>query len=311
MSPVAVAVPARNEAGLIGRCLDALAAQRGAGPFTVTVMANDCDDDTAAVARAPRGLDVRVIEARFPPAARHAGRARREAMAAAAGTGAPILLTTDADCVADADWIARHRALFATGLDAVLGRVSGDKAEMDAFSDEARAIGRLEWDYLVLIAEGQARFDPRPHDPLPRHAQCCGANLAITRAMLETVGGVPAIPTGEDRALIDLVERAGGRVRHDPGPHVVASARLDGRATGGMADALKGRLSPGYLCDAQFRPAAALLAEWRGRASGRLPRMVEPSSGRRLTPADLPAEIAALRSAIADHDRAAQLRTVA
>lgn len=290
---IAVAIPAHNEAALIGRCLDALAAQADAGPFKIIVLANDCSDDTASIARLPRGIDVRVIEIRMPDGRRGAGHARRLAMAHAGEFGT-ILLTTDADCVADPDWVAAHRAAFARGVDAVAGRVSGDWNEISLLPDRARAIGALEWEYLALLARAEALFAPRPHDPWPRHAQCCGANIGITRAMLERVGGVPALATGEDRALVAAVEAAGGLVRYDPAPHVTASARTMGRASGGMADALAARQSADYRSDEQFVPVDRLLERWdavrRGQSS--------PPCTDRLRPAELAQELAKLRELV-------------
>ena len=294
---IVVAIPARDEAALIGRCLDALEAQGDPGAFAVLVLANDCTDDTAAIARQPRAVDVHVVECSLPADARSAGHARRATMAAAAPLG-EFILTTDADCVADPDWIAAHRAAFARGVDAVAGRVSGDWAELQQMPARSLEIGALEWDYLGLIAEAEAIFAPRAHDPSPRHAQCCGANLGITRDMLTRIGGVPAIATGEDHALIAAVEAAGGLVRHDPAPHVVASARTTGRAQGGMADALAARLSPDYLCDHQFQRAEVLVAAWTARRAGRAAPTAWPE---RLRPSELPAEIARLRAMMAAH----------
>lgn len=291
---VAIAIPARNEAALIGKCLDALADQHDPGPFVVVVLANDCSDGTAEIARRSYGFDLIVIERSLPPSQRNAGCARRATMSEAAAL-AEIVLTTDADCVADADWIATHRAAFARGADAVAGRVSGDWEELRQMPARVLEIGALEWEYLGALAEAEAAFAPRAHDPWPRHVQCCGANLGITSLMLASVGGVPAIATGEDHALIAAVEAAGGRVRHDPSPHVVASARTDGRSRGGMADALKARLSPDYRCDHQFRRAADWIAAWTARREGR-PAPIK--SATRLRPDDLPAEIAHLRALV-------------
>jgi glycosyltransferase involved in cell wall biosynthesis len=67
---ISVIVPSNNEAGLIDRCLAALAESqlKGMGPVQVIVVANGCDDDTADRARvwAPRfdalGWDLQVLE---------------------------------------------------------------------------------------------------------------------------------------------------------------------------------------------------------------------------------------------------------
>lgn len=314
---VAIAVPAYDEADRIGRCLDSLAAQNDPGPIIAIVVANNCSDATAAIARAPRAIRVDVIEHSFAEHERGAGAARRMAMTQAAQHGA-IVLTTDADCVADRDWVRAHRAAFARGADAVAGQVSADWSELRLHPEAALRIGELEWTYLGLIAEAEPLFDPVAHDPAPRHAQRCGANLGITRLMLERVGGVPALATGEDRALLAAVEQVDGRIRHDRAPHVTASARLVGRAGGGMADALRERLDPGYLCDDRLVPADALVALWRARQAARAAWQTGVTANTsfgsvwaaaarkfhvapRLGPADLPAEIDRLRDWIASN----------
>jgi cellulose synthase/poly-beta-1,6-N-acetylglucosamine synthase-like glycosyltransferase len=316
--PCAIAIPARNEAALIGRCLTALAAQTAhPASLAVIVVANNCTDATAAIARASHWpMQMTVIEEHFSAGQAHAGSARRLAVQVAA-LQSDIILTTDADCVADSDWAASMMTAFSRSVDAVAGRVSGDWDELRHQSETALKIGGLEWEYLSLLGEAEALFDPRDHDPAPRHAQRCGANIGITRMMLEQVGGVPAVPTGEDRALLHAVERIDGRLRHDPHSHVTASARITGRAAGGMADALAARLSADYLCDDQFERAETLVARLRARHAARqrwsrrdgatfgqewsahLPSQprLQPQ---RITPAELPHEIAILRHLIAN-----------
>jgi len=265
---IAIAIPAHDEEALIGRCLDAFATQSEAGEVTVVVLANNCSDGTSAEARRACGFDIRVIDHTFPPGERDAGHARRLAVEHAAALG-DIVLTTDADCVPDPDWVAAHRRAFALGVDMVAGRVSADWEELRHHPAEALRIGALEWEYLGLMASAEALFDPRPHDPAPRHAQCCGANLGITSAMLRRVGGVPAVAVGEDWALLAAVDQVDGRIRFDPGPHVTASARTSGRADGGMANSLAARMSDDYLSDEQFAPADDLVFRWRSRAAAR------------------------------------------
>ena len=65
---ISVIIAARNEAVLIGRCLDALAAQQTARVVEVIVAANACTDDTVGVARshaaafAARGWTLTVLD---------------------------------------------------------------------------------------------------------------------------------------------------------------------------------------------------------------------------------------------------------
>jgi glycosyltransferase involved in cell wall biosynthesis len=68
-----VVIAAHNEGTVIGRCLDALLAEAAPGEFDVTVVANGCTDDTAAVASSRAG--VRVVDLAQPgkPGALNAG----------------------------------------------------------------------------------------------------------------------------------------------------------------------------------------------------------------------------------------------
>ena len=138
-----VAVPVKDEEERLPACLRALAQQRDqlGQPIPPTlvrivVFANNCSDRSASLARKLGGglsLDVRVVEARLPPAVAHAGSARRavmdlaEAWLVEAGEKDGVILTTDADSQVAANWIAENLAAFAAGAEAVLGRIDLDE----------------------------------------------------------------------------------------------------------------------------------------------------------------------------------------
>jgi hypothetical protein len=191
-------------------------------------------------------------------------------MDAAAARCAPegIIVTTDADGVPDATWIAGFTAAFSPTIAAVAGRVSTNWEELKLFPADVLDIGAREWAYQGLSTELEALCDPVAYDPWPRHNQTCGANAAITRGWYETIGGLPVLRTGEDGAMFREVERRDGKIRHDIRPHVTVSARLVGRAQGGMADALALRHGDEYLCDDLLEPAEDLFrrASWRHAA---------------------------------------------
>ncbi len=257
----AIAIPANDEAARIGACLAALRDQRTVTPGegVVVVLANNCSDDTAKIAR--EFAHVHVIEHDFASGEGSAGAARRMAMARARNMvrDDAILITTDADTVADPDWISAMLDCFTDArVDLVAGRVSADWDELQHHPAAALEIGGLEWRYCNLLPLVEDAIDPMPHDPAPRHAQQCGANIAIRAAMFDRVGGMPDIATGEDRALIEAVLKHDGGVRHANTPHVTASARIEGRAQGGMATALRDRIAGTYLCDELVIPAALL-----------------------------------------------------
>lgn len=268
-----VAIPARNEVDLLPLCLRAIAAQHSVAmeDVAVVVAANNCSDDTALVARAmelPFALYVEEVD--LPASIAHAGGARRRAMDRAAElcAGDGVILTTDADGRPDPDWLASYRKAFAPGVAAAAGRVSTDWAELSQFPQDVLDVGAREWAYQAMSAQLEALCDPVAHDPWPNHNQQCGANAAITRVWYEKVGGLPMLRTGEDGALFREVWRRDGAIRHDPAPHVTVSARLVGRAQGGMADALSSRHGDTYLCDDLLEPARDLerRALWRAAA---------------------------------------------
>jgi cellulose synthase/poly-beta-1,6-N-acetylglucosamine synthase-like glycosyltransferase len=278
-----VAIPVRDEEERLPACLRALARQRDrlgqAIPPTlvrVVVFANNCTDRSAGLARklgAGLSLEVRVVEARLPPAGAHAGAARRAAMdlaaawLAEAGDRDGVILTTDADSRVAPNWIAENLAAFAAGAEAVLGRIDLDE-EGARLPEALHRRGELEDTYERLLTELSWLLDPLGHDPWPHHATISGASLGVTRAAYCRVGRLPRVPVGEDKALIALLSRHDARIRHCPTAHVITSGRTHGRAPGGVADALAIRSrEPDAFCDEALEPfrVAFARAAWRGR----------------------------------------------
>ncbi|MEY2884948.1 MAG: hypothetical protein RL490_2672 [Pseudomonadota bacterium] len=343
---VAVAIPARNEAARITACLAALdaAAARAQGwvdTLTVLVVANNCSDATATCAMAyrPRHYRLRVKAITLAPADAHAGGARRQALALARAGLLPddVLMTSDADSCVDPGWIAANLHEIASGADVVAGTITlspGERATLPPLP------GRdLEWRLAEIAAEIEDHLDPVAHDRWPRHIWAWGASLALTVAAHDRIGGVPAIPLAEDRALAEAVLRHDLRLRHSPYPLVYTSARLIGRAPGGFADLVKGFAeNAGQPCDAALEPVADLVRRlrWRRRLRhawdrdgaaaaltlngrpwaeampacfGSLWHWLEQRSPslrrRRLLPADLPGEVA-MATTLLDRFRAAE-----
>jgi hypothetical protein len=259
--PIVVAIPVKNEAERIQRCLLALASQTMA-PDVVVLLMNNCDDDSEHVAsqisrQLPFQLEVASVT--LDPVCANAGNARRLAMNFAAQISGPrgTLLTTDADAIVASDWISRNVAALALGADAVCGRILIDPVEALAIPHSLHADDHLECELLDLLDEIAFKLDPEAHDPRPRHTQASGASLAISTRVLERVGGIPPVAAGEDRALIDALIRIDARIRHDPEITVVVSGRLVGRAPGGMADTMRRRMvTQDEYADDLVEPAA-------------------------------------------------------
>jgi hypothetical protein len=239
-----VAIPVRDEAKRVGNCLAALSRQ--SVPHThVVVLLNNCSDGSAAVVRALPETSYRLhtIECHLEGSAASAGIARGLAMHHAASLiGNGVILTTDADGEVATDWIELNVEAIENGADAVCGRAVIDPVEAlfiprYLHDDDAREIA-----YGQILDQIRSIVLPDPADPWPRHQEDSGASLAVTASMFRRVGGVPCIPSGEDRALIESLRMIDARVRHDPRISVVVSGRIEGRAGGGMAETMRRRM---------------------------------------------------------------------
>jgi hypothetical protein len=264
--------------------------------FGVVLLLNNCRDATAEIARnlsrrVPYQL--RVLSIELPAQQAHAGGARRFAMDAAADwvleakRADGYLLTTDADTRVAPDWIVRQHAAFARGADVVAGMVYDDPVEFRRLPTKLRRRGRLEARYTWLLTEIEARLDPDPDDPWPRHTMAPGASLGVRHSWYRRVGGVPMLACGEDRELVLRLAAAGARVRHCLQTRVVTSCRLEGRAPGGMADTMRQRIAePESFCDAVLEPALDAMRRyfWRGllRSWHREGRLADILIGRRV-----------------------------
>ncbi len=282
-------VPARDEAETLGATLRAFAGQvDGIGrplprsSFEVIVLANNCRDDSAAIARrfaasAP-GLTLQVAEAEFPPEVAHVGTSRKwlmdEACRRLLGSGKPrgVIASTDGDSRVGPTWLFETWRAVDRGADAVGGDIRTDRAGRLALCARTRRSYLRDVLYRRLVDELASRLDPDPRDPWPRHHHHTGASLAITARAYREVGGLPPLRSSEDLALVAAVRRAGLALRHAPRVRVVTSTRRLGRAAGGMADTLLGWTDgPDDLRVEDPRATEARLAAARGLPAGLLP----------------------------------------
>ena len=276
MTRLVVAVPVRDEAERIGDCLRALALQDGPTEHAIVALLNNCTDDTAAIIQGLRPslpCPVHVLDQVFPAGQCSAGHARRAAMAHAAVLAGQngILMTTDADGRVAPDWIRANLAALDAGADAVCGRAIIDPLEATLIPAALHVDDALECAYGDLLDEIHAVLDPDPADPWPRHTEHSGASIAVRCGMFLRAGGVPAVPLGEDRALLAALRRVDARIRHAPEVTVVVSGRTEGRAAGGMADTMRRRIvAQDPLVDDRLEPAAACERRARARALSRL-----------------------------------------
>jgi Glycosyl transferase family 2 len=244
-----VAVPAKNEAERLPILLRALAAQSwmmgSHRPLDVVIVLNNCSDESPEIVRMAAALHVELnvdlIEADFPCLQAHVGSARRLAMQRAQHLGGPsaILISTDADATPDPDWIKASLRAIQAGADIVGGHLIGDKSEEKMLGPGFNRRATQHLRYAALVDRLKSLFDPIDHDPWPRHCDHTGASIAVRAEVYKAVGGIPAISFREDMAFVANAVAAGYRLRHAPDVRVGVSARLQGRAQGGMADCLK------------------------------------------------------------------------
>ncbi|MFD7817559.1 glycosyltransferase [Streptomyces sp. NPDC059785] len=226
MSPdVAVVVPAHDEQALLPAALAAVARAARHPALTGTrvrtvVVADACRDRTAALARDAGALVVST-DCRSPGQARHTG-VRYALNRYADAPGSLWIATTDADSTVPPNWLAHQLARAREGWQAVVGTVvlppaSPLAAPHRALYEATRPPGAATW----------------------HHPHVHGANLGISAAAYLDVGGFPPLATGEDRALVEALERRGHRVLRTSLCPVLTSPRLHARARGGFGDYLR------------------------------------------------------------------------
>jgi hypothetical protein len=245
-----VVVPAKDEATTLPGALAALATQvdfagQPLNPrsYEILILANNCTDQTAAVARgfAQRNpaVAVHVVDITLPPKEAHIGRARRLLMDAAChrlehvGNAYSFLASTDADTCVAPTWLAAIQAELRAGTDAVGGRILTEGLRKDKCVVRHQHL--RDTTYRLLRARLESVVDPDPADPWPRHHQHFGANLALTPQAYRRVGGLPVVPYLEDEALYQALRRHDLRVRHSPRVQVVTSDRRAGRVAVGLS----------------------------------------------------------------------------
>ncbi|QXT39043.1 glycosyltransferase [Gymnodinialimonas ceratoperidinii] len=292
----AVIIPARDEEDRIADCLAALAGQSPAR-VSVVLVVNNTTDRTAERAREAAGkggMDLTVLDCTLSDG-EGVGTARRRGAEHALRHIPHLryLMTTDADCIVASDWVDRNLAHLQR-VDVVCGKVELIEAEADILQSMDREAATLEGTYRALVQDFYARHAPGSADICDTHGEAAGASLAIRREAYLDIGGFAPTICGEDRALVRAVRAAGHRVHHADDVVVRASCRLNGRAAGGMSDALKARIAGAdYLIDDCLPPADWLMSHARAMTLGPWPPQVPPRL--RLNVRDVPGHIAALK----------------
>ena len=170
---LAIVVPAHNEAAGIRRTIDNLIAiARADGDADVVVVADNCNDDTAAIALA---AGARVLE-RHDATRRGKGYALDRALTTMAGEGPVVYIVIDADSMATDNLLTSLRCHFAGGALALQARytvLNGDAAPRTRLAE------------IALAAFNVLR--PRGRDRLGLSAGILGNGFALRREVLQRV----------------------------------------------------------------------------------------------------------------------------
>jgi glycosyltransferase involved in cell wall biosynthesis len=248
LAAIGVVIPARDEAARLDRCLAAVTASVAALRRTragaalgirVVVVADACTDRTTDVLTRWPGVGTVISDAGRVGAARAAGVHEVFTSLTADGISPHTtwIANTDADSAVPPGWLATHAAAAGRGAALLLGTVRPDSHELD------RVVER-RWYRRHRLADG--------------HTHVHGANLGVRADWYRVAGGFPPVARDEDVALATAVLAAGGTVERTGESPVLTSARLAGRAPGGMAGYLRRlREVPDDLPDETAEPCSA------------------------------------------------------
>ncbi len=242
----AICVPVRNEEVLLPRFLGSIAALNmdRCEPPELFIAFDSCADGSEKIVteHVQAGFPFKVHRVTLSPlAVPNAGRARGAAMDAAVSDTSELaathILTTDADSIVAPNWLQAHVTGF-RHADVSAGLVRRTRTCENPRNTHFSPRDDLET-YLERLHRFRRRIDPIQYDAHPSHPYASGASIGITREGYRMLEGLPRLPNGEDEALVRRARLHGLRVRQDCNVQVRTSDRRDGRATAGLAAALR------------------------------------------------------------------------
>lgn len=246
-----VIVPVKNEADHLTATLVSLLEQVNeygerlpVQSYEVLMLINNSDDDSLSVAlefQAAHPLFcLHIASIDLPAELAHIGTVRKLLMDEAyrrfqlIENNFGIIASIDGDTMADPQWIYHIRKEVAAGNDAIGGRIfTSDKA------GAAENAYLQDDEYRCLLTEAEQILYPEINDPLPRHFQFFGANMAVTAEYYNKCGGIPLVDNLEDMAFHQALIRCDARIRRSLKVKVTTSARFDGRVAIGFSEQLK------------------------------------------------------------------------
>ena len=204
---VAVLIPARNEAQVVGRAIQSLVEQDFPGPFHIFLIDDHSSDGTAEAARAAAGSSLLTVTAARPLTGGWTGKlwALAEGIRRAESFQPEYVLLSDADIVHAPGGISRLVARAeAGGYDLVSWMVT---LRCETFAEKA-LVPAFVFFFFLLYPPAWTESARR------RTAGAAGGCILLRWEALARIGGIAAI-RGElidDCALAKAVKGAGGRI---------------------------------------------------------------------------------------------------
>lgn len=192
---VSVLIAARNEAANISRTLSDILAQDFPRELLEIIVVDDhSTDDTAAVVRSFAERGVKLLQlSEAEPLNSYKKKAISLAIEQASGE---FIVTTDADCRMEKDWLATVIA-FAEEKKHVLVSAPVVYSQQRSFFEELQTL-----EFLYLIGLGAAGIGKK------RASTCNGANLAYRRDVFYELGGfngIDHLASGDDELFLHKV----------------------------------------------------------------------------------------------------------
>ncbi len=201
--PVAIVVPARDEAEVIRDCVQSLLAQDYAGPFRVILVDDGSSDGTGRIARALQDHRLTVLDGAPRPAG-WSGKLWAVHQGVAAARDAEMLLLTDADIM--------HAPAHLSSLVA-----QAERLDVDMVSEMVR-LACDTWAEQALVPAFVYFFQllypfAWVNDGLRNTAAAAGGTILIRQRAMRRIGGVESVRGAliDDVALAVAVKK-GGRI---------------------------------------------------------------------------------------------------
>ena len=194
---ISVIIPARNEEENIAACLDSVCNQSYPNDlFEVLVVDDYSTDNTASIVKLYEGKNVNLISLKdFIADDINSYKKKAIEIAIAQSTG-ELIVTTDADCFVQANWLQTIAAFYEQNNPAFIAA----PVAIDCSNKFIEFFQGL--DFMTL----QGITGASVHKKI--HSMCNGANLAYTKKAFEEVGGFAGIDTiasGDDMLLMHKI----------------------------------------------------------------------------------------------------------